>query len=347
MPDDNKLDNLIKIDEVDNSRALDVTEKQHEQLLHEFDQNIIFADIDSVVVAGMGGSALSANILKSWLGPRLKLPLEIVRDYNLPGFVNSKTLFIASSYSGNTEETVSALIEAEHKNAKIITISSGGKLQELSGSKGYPHLELPPNLQPRHAVFYSLRALAEIFDHLKLSVNAVEELIKASEFLKTESKEWSKTTPTASNLAKQIALKLEGTSPVIYGGPLMRAAAYKWKIDLNENAKNTAFWNEYSEFNHNEFIGWTGKPDQKPFSVVELRSNLEPAQVNKRYVISDELLKGSMPDPIVIKANGHGRIQQLLWAITLGDFTSMYLAILNEIDPMPVDLIEQLKNRLG
>jgi glucose/mannose-6-phosphate isomerase len=129
----------------------------------------------------------------------------------------------------------------------------------------------------------------------------------------------------------------------MYGGPLLFPAANKWKICMNENAKNTAWVYQYPEFNHNEFIGWSSHPIDKPFAVVEIRSNLEHPRVQKRFTVSERLLSGKRPAPLVVTPQGDTLLQQLVWAITMGEFVSIYLALLNGVNPTPVDLVEKFK----
>jgi glucose/mannose-6-phosphate isomerase len=340
------LDDLKCIHERDAQDALGIAEKQSKQLLEQYNvPEKTHQDVDNIVLGGMGGSALGALIAQTW--PGFNVPFEIVRSYSLPAYVGKGTLFIASSYSGNTEETLSALAEAEQRGASIVVISSGGALAEIAKAKNYWLLELPSGLQPRHAVFYSLKALLTVTDAFKVTEGKAAELATKAEFLHTAVQSWLPTVPTDKNLAKQIALECIGKSVVIYGGTLTFPAAYKWKISFNENAKHVAWCNQYSEFNHNEFIGWTKQPVDKPYTVIDLRSNLEHPQIQKRFEVSAKLLSGVRPDPIVVRPEGETILEQLLWAIALGDFVTLYTALLNGINPTPVDLIETLKKELA
>lgn len=340
------LDDLKLIHERDVQDALGIAEKQSNQLSQTYQvSNFKLSTIENIVFAGMGGSALAALIAQVW--PSFKMPFEIIRNYTLPNYVSAKTLFIASSYSGNTEETVSALNDAEARAAQIAVITSGGKLADIAKTKNYPLFVLPGGLQPRHAVFYSLKALLTFTDETGITDNTANELDSKADFLGTAIQGWLPVIPTAKNQAKQIAQECIGRSIVIYGGPLLFPAAYKWKISFNENAKQVAWCNQYSEFNHNEFIGWSRQPVDKPYTVIDLRSNLEHPQIQKRFEISSKLLSGLRPDPIVVKPSGADLLEQLLWTIALGDFVTLYTAILNNINPTPVDLIEKLKKELA
>lgn len=303
--------------------------------------------ITSLVVAGMGGSALAALLAKAWLKNDIKIPFEVLRSYDIPAYVGPNTLFIASSYSGNTEEIVSAMEQAMKNGAQMAILADGGELIDVAGSYKIAHVEIPAHLQPRMAVIYNLRGLIELLAHFGIvDANKNDEVKEAAGWLKNESMAWAKDVRTENNYAKQLAQIAVGKTPVFYGGTLTAPVAYKWKISWNENAKNVAFWNEYSEFNHNEFIGWSSHPVEKPFAVFDLISHLEHPQIIKRFEISDRLLSGMRPKSTVVTLKGVSAIQQLLWGSILADFVSIYVAILNGVDPTPVDLIEKLKAEL-
>lgn len=340
------LDDLKLIHKRDGQDALGVAEKQWAQLETVFDIPSIDGDFENIVHAGMGGSALWALVSTSW--PGFTVPFSICRDYEIPAFVSVKTLFIASSYSGNTEETISALGAAEAKGATIVVIASGGELIEIAKSKNFVYALLPKSTQPRYALLSGFKALVTILEKSGFveTNDAEKSLHSASQFLKNSIQKWVPTVPTTKNPAKQLALELMGKSTVIYAGPKLYPAAYKWKISINENAKNVAWCNQLPEFNHNEFLGWTSHPVDKPYAVVDLRSNLEHERVQKRFEVTQKLLSGKRPRTNVVEVQGDDLLQQLLWSIALGDFVSLYLALLNGINPTPVDLIEKFKKSL-
>lgn len=338
------LDDLKYIHEKDAQDALGIAERQWEQLQQVYDlQDFSFAP-DNIVYAGMGGSALEAYISVTW--PGFNLPFEIIRGYEIPQYVSEKTLFIASSYSGNTEETLQALEQAESKGAFIVIIASGGKLGEIAKAKNYPFAQIPTGYQPRHVVLYCFKALLTVLEKAGLKINEEKQLKEAVELVRHSVEQWRPEVPTSKNSAKQLALELAGKSPVIYAGPKLFPAAYKWKISFNENAKNVAWCDAFPEFNHNEFLGWTSHPVDKPYAVIELQSNLEHPRIQKRFDISNRLLSGHWPEPYIINVQGSQILAQLLWAIAYGDFVSLYVALLNGLNPTPVDLIEKLKVEL-
>lgn len=340
------LDDLKYIHEKDAQDALGIAEQQWKQL--EYDFNISWPHtkkLSNIVFAGMGGSALAALLSKTW--PKYSVPFEIIRNYEIPTYVGANTLFIASSYSGNTEETITATKAALKKGAHIAVIASGGELADLAKKETWPLLKLPGGLQPRHATLYSLKALVTILDAARGGKKEYTGMLAAkADFLKKALKTWAPTVPASRNLAKQIAQECMGKSVVIYAGPKMFPAAYKWKISFNENAKNVAWCNELPEFNHNEFLGWTSHPTDKPYTVIDLRSNLENKRVQKRFEISEKLLSGLRPHPEVVEPEGKDELEQLLWVVALGDYVSLYTALLNGLNPTPVDIIEKLKDEL-
>lgn len=341
------LDDLVYIHEKDGQDALGIAEKQWQQLAHEFAIPHLDFKPEHIIFAGMGGSALAAQLVLVW--PGVPIPFVIVRDYQVPQFVSDKTLFIASSYSGNTEETLSALQQAEAANAYIVVIAAGGKLAEIAHEKNYPLALLPEVSQPRYAALYSFKAIVTILARLQLIDNdgVMKSIGEATKVLQAATASWRPDVATHKNLAKQLALEIIGKSVVIYGGPLTYPAAYKWKISFNENAKNVAWVNQYPEFNHNEFIGWTSHPLDKTYAVIDLRSSFEHPQIQKRFEASARLLSGRRPAPHSVHAEGETLLDQLLWLIALGDFVSLYTALLNGLNPTPIDLIEKLKKELS
>ncbi len=340
------LDDLKMMHERDAQDTLGIAERQWQQLGYEFEVSQPPVAADNIVYAGMGGSALAALISVSW--PGYSLPFQVVRDYDIPAYVSPKTYFIAASYSGNTEETVSAIAQAEAKGAHIAVIAGGGKLADIAREKGYPLVILPKAEQPRYAVLYNLKALLTLLEQAGLlAADGIDaELTRGAEFLKTAVEAWLPTVPTDSNPAKQLALEIIGKSAVVYAGPKLAPAAYKWKISFNENAKHVAWWNQFPEFNHNEFMGWTKQPTDKPYAVIDLRSSLEHPRVQKRFEVTERLLSGLRPSPNIVEVQGSDMLEQLLWVIAYGDFVTLYVALLNGLNPAPVDLIETFKKSL-
>lgn len=341
------LDDPNVVQQRDPKNALGVAADQWQQV--QYPAEVVDGDHDDrqltkVVIAGMGGSALAALLTKAWLEENLRIPLEVVREYELPTYVDESTLVVASSYSGNTEETLACLQQAADLGAQRAVIAAGGQLIEIAEGEKIAHVKIPSGLQPRMAVLFNLKALLVTLMHFGIvQHDLLDEVSAAGEWLKAESDKWTPLVPMDKNLAKELALQAVGKTPVFYGGRLTGPAAYKWKISWNENAKNVAFWNVYPEANHNEFIGWSSHPVEKPFAVFDLRSSFEHPRILKRFEISDRLLSGLRPKATVVQLAGDTPLKQLLWASILADFVSIYVAVLNGVDPTPVDLVEKLK----
>jgi glucose/mannose-6-phosphate isomerase len=270
-----------------------------------------------------------------------------VRGYELPAYADEKTLVIGSSFSGNTEETLSAIENAKMRGCQIAIVAAGGKLVDMARAELHPMVALPSEVEARMAVLHNLRALAKLLESFGLAQQACDELAANAEWLKEEVDSWKAEVPAADNYAKQLANGAVGKIAMIYGGALTAPVAYKWKMAFNENAKNLAFWNQLPEFNHNEFIGWTSHPVDKPFAVFDLVSNFEHKQILRRFEVSDRLLSGSRPKSQTVKLRGENLIGQLAWASILADFVSVYLAILNGVDPTSIERVDKLKKELS
>ena len=340
------LDDLDKIGQLDSEDAFGIVENQWKQLTYQF--GTLFepkTQILNVVLGGMGGSSWPASYVKTW--PGLNLPFEIVKDYRLPSYIGENTLFIASSYSGNTEETLSMLEEAIGKNAQVIVITSGGKLKQEAEHKHIPIYLIPPNLQPRMSSFYIISALLELFTNLELvssKDSGLENRRDIGKWLHEEIQNWKPNVPIEHNPAKQLATKLFGKIVIIYSGPQLSPVSNKIKICINENAKSLAWENQYPEFNHNEFIGWTSSIPSNMFGIVEIRSDLEHPKTQLRFETTEVLLTGKRPSPNIISPQGKTLPHQIFWTSVFGDYVSLYLAMLNGQNPTPVDLIEKFKD---
>lgn len=342
------LDNAQVIAQRDSSDALGLAADTPSQLLYSFSLPVIQprAELHNVVFSGMGGSALQAELLKTW--PELPVPLIVSKEYRVPSFVNEHTLFIASSYSGNTEETLAALTAARKKGAQIAISTGGGALLEVAQQHNDVHVVIPSASQPRMAVLFAYRAAVELLvAHGLVDASVLDGLASVAGHLERSIASWTKDVPTATNPAKQLATKIAGKTPIVYSGPLMSPAAYKWKISFNENAKNTAWCGTLPEFNHNEFIGWSSHPVEKPFAVIDLVSRFEHERVLKRFEVTDRLLSGMRPKAYRVDAVGDTPLEHLLYLVLFGDFVTLYTGILNGVDPTPVELVERFKKELG
>lgn len=344
------LDDANQIRQRDTKNALGMAGEEPKQLTQALELANIpteFPTFDHVVVAGMGGSALAGDMLRDWLD--LPVPFQVVKDYVLPKYVGSTTLVIACSFSGNTEETVAAYEDARAKGAHVAIAAGKGKLLETAKTEKLPYVVMPyDGVTPRMFLPTNVRAFIQLFVAYNIVDHSVLlELESAAANLADVSKVWGIGVPFKENPAKQLAWHCAGKTPVFYAGPRFRSAAYKWKIAINESAKNTAWCDEYSEFNHNEFMGWASHPIEKPFAVFDIRSSFDDPRIARRFEISNRLLSGLRPKETEIALEGETMLEQFLWSNIFADYVSAYLGILNGVDPAPVPLIEKLKSELA
>lgn len=345
------LDNINVIKQRDPEDALGVITSQYAQVT--FDATVQNPEhdnrsISSVVVTGMGGSALAALLAKALFVSELPVSFDIIRGYRLPAYVSTHTLVIASSYSGNTEETLSAFDQAQSKGAQIGILTAGGTLLQKATDTNIAYVQLPGGAQPRMATMYNLRGLFALLQNFGIIDSRwIDELADLSDWLYEETSRWLPDIPTDSNFAKQVAIQASGKTPIFYGSPLTAPLAYKWKISWNETAKNVAFWNEFPEFNHNEFMGWASHPIEKPFAVFDIMSSFDTPRVRQRFELTNRLLSGLRPSAYTIELHGKTPLAQLLWGSILSDFASTYAAMLNNVDPTPVEFVEKLKKELA
>src|SRR4030042_512258 len=307
-----------------------------------------YAAIDKVVVLGMGGSAIGGSLLRN-LASRLTKPVIFVtRDYDLPAFIDDRTLFIASSYSGNTEETLSAFSQAVKSKCKKLAMTTGGKLKTLAEEAKVPVFLIDHASQPRAALGYSfipLIAFLQKLGFLKDKTTEVEAMIQDLERLLEE---LHATVPKKSNPAKQLSAKLQGKIAVIYGAGILSAVARRWKTQINENSKAWAFHETFPELNHNAVIGYHFPTElaSRVYVVLLRCPSLHPRTLI-RYQVTSELLKQKDISHETIDSQDKGELSQMMSLIYLGDWVSYYLAVLYETDPTPVKAIDYLKKRLS
>lgn len=348
------LDNLEIMKEIDRSNMLGVVEDFPQQCREaiEMAANTSLASLDawpdSIIVLGMGGSGIGGDVLESLLLNELTVPLCVNKGYDIPNFVNEKTLVFAVSYSGNTEETLNGFNQVLAKGAKVAVVTSGGQLEEKAQRYGLSIIKLPTGHQPRAAIgylFFPLLIILQRLNLIKSQTNQIKETLKVLDEL---SRNLSPETSLAQNQAKQIAQHLQGKIPVIYGfDNLTSVAALRWKCQFNENSKVPAFWHAFPELNHNEIVGWGLLKDiSKNFVLILLRDESEHPQMRKRINITRELIEDQVGDLYEVWAAGDSKLAKIFSAIYLGDFVSVYLAIINNVDPTPVERIELLKERL-
>ncbi len=309
------------------------------------------AAFDRVVTLGMGGSGIAGNILQAVGTATLPVPVTVLKHYRTPAFVNDRTLAFALSYSGDTEETVEMARGALAAGATLVAISSGGELARLAQESGSLHVPCPDDiLMPRLALGALVAPLFVVLFRMGMLPEAHAGLLRAQEQLARRRDQCKPSVEGVRNPARELARMIGRTIPIVYGsGGLGGVAALRWKQSVNENAKAPAFWNEYPELDHNEVCGWGqhGDVTRQVFTLVELRHGLEHARLEQRAVATRELIEEALVQVLMVEAEGEGRLAQLLDLIHVGDWASYYLALDNDVDPGPIDAINQLKASLG
>jgi glucose/mannose-6-phosphate isomerase len=299
-----------------------------------------------LVVAGMGGSAIGGNLARAALGDRASRPIVLARDYALPAWATPDTTVLCSSYSGNTEETLAVYEAAGALGARRIVTTTGGKLAESARADRVPVIPIPGGFQPRSAVAYSFVIALEVAGLCGAGERLHSEIDVAAARAEDLVDRWGPDGP-ADSLAKDLARGLHGTVPLIAGAGLTSPIAYRWKTQLNENAKAPCFWHELPELDHNEIQGWEGAPELGTFSAVFLDdSDLHP-RVRQRIELSRGLLAGQAGATYRVESIGETRTERLVSLVLLGDLVSLYLAILRGVDPTPVDALVRLKQMLA
>ena len=305
-----------------------------------------YSAVDRVVILGMGGSAIGGDLVSALAlegGP----PVLVHRDYDLP-FVDERTLVIASSYSGNTEETLSSFAKALQTPAKKLAITTGGRLKTLAEESGIPLFCFQYSAEPRAAfgyIFFSLLGLFRKLGLISIESKDIDETITILEGLSTR---LDKTAPLNTNPAKQLATRLLGSLVLVYGAGILSKVAFRWKTQFNENSKTSAFSECFPELDHNAVVGYRFPSwlAEKAFVVMLRSPSLHPRTL-MRYEVTAEILADAGIAHEVVEAEGESPLSQMMSAVLLGDYVSYYLALLNNVDPSPVAVIDYLKERLG
>jgi len=305
--------------------------------------------ISSVVISGVGGSAIGAEFVRSRLMDISKLPLSVIRHYRLPEYVNQNTLVIASSYSGNTEETISAVEEGLKKKAQIVVVTSGGKLQEMAKARGLNCFIIPSGYPPRMAIGFSIVAVFSILESLQVAPSMKNEIEESSHLLENLAREeYGVHIPESQNLAKQLARLLYGKFPVIYASSdYMDAVALRWREQIEENAKTLAGHFLLPEMTHNEIVGWHEPKDLlNRFVTIFLIDSEDHRQIKYRFDYSEKVIRKTGAEIVRLETRGKYPLARMFSLAYLSDFTSFYLALLNGIDPTPIEVIDRLKREL-
>lgn len=312
-------------------------------------ESAIMQDWDTtagLVVAGMGGSAIGGALARAAMGDHASRPIFVTRAYGLPPWTTPDTMVLCASYSGETEETLACYESAGALGAKRTVVTTGGRLAEMARADGVPVIPLPGGFQPRAAVAYMIVAALEVAALCGAGPRLTSEIDVAASHIEQLVAEWGPDAPEDS-LAKGLARGLNGTTPVIAGAGLTSPIAYRWKTQINENAKQPCFSNELPELDHNEISGWEGAASVGRFSAVFLDDSDAHPRVKERMDLTERLIAGNAAASYRLETRGQTAIERVISLVLLGDLVSIYLAALRGVDPGPVRLIDELKAALA
>lgn len=299
-----------------------------------------------LIVAGMGGSGIGGGLARAALGDHASRPIAVSKGYGIPPWATPDTTVLCASYSGNTEETLACYDAAGYVGARRVVVTSGGRLAEQARADGVPVIPIPGGFQPRAAVAYLTVATLEVAALCGVAPRMTSEVDVAASHVQALVSEWG---PEGADdaLSKQMARALVGTVPVIAGAGLTAPIAYRWKTQLNENAKVLAFSHELPELDHNEIVGWEGSEGLGPFSAVFLDDEDLHPRVRARIELTSWLLEPNASHTFRVETRGKNAVERVFSLVLLGDLVSLYVAVLRGIDPTPVTVIERLKSQLS
>jgi glucose/mannose-6-phosphate isomerase len=312
-------------------------------------ESAIMQDFDTsagLVVAGMGASAIGGALARAALGDHASRPIFVTRAYGLPPWTTPDTMVLCASYSGNTEETLACYESAGALGARRTVVTTGGRLAEMARADGVPVIPLPGGFQPRGAVAYMTVAALEVAALCGAGPRLTSEIDVAASHTEQLVAEWGPDAPEDS-LAKEIARSLLGTTPVIAGAGLTTPIAYRWKTQINENAKQPCFANELPELDHNEIVGWEGAQDVGRFSAVFLDDSDAHPRVKARVELTERMIAPTAAASFRLQTRGQTSIERVISLVLLGDLVSIYLAALRGVDPGPVKALDDLKAALA
>ena len=303
----------------------------------------------SLIICGMGGSAIAGDIISAYGQDKMAMPVWVQRNYGLPGWAGPDDLAVISSYSGDTEESLSAYNQAQKKGIRILAITSGGKLGSLCRQNNNPCLIIPGGLPPRGALGYSFFGLWGMLTKLGLIKASRSEAVEAISLLETLAAELALENPAPKNQAKELAQKLQNHLPVIYSSvDSLWPVARRWTNQINENSKMLSYCAFFPELCHNEIVGWQELPQvRRGAKIVMLSDREDHGSNNLRAGIISDILKTEAAEIITAKTRGESLLARMFSLVFLGDMASYYLALLNQVDPTPVERIKFLKSKLG
>ncbi len=323
--------------------------KEGKRIAEGADLSLNLDGIRHVVVVGMGGSAIAGDLLRCFALSEASIPISVVRNYTLPAFVDQHSLVIVSSFSGNTEETISAFGEAVNRKASLVCITSGGMVEQRAAELHLPLVKIPGGISPRAALGYSLSVLLVLADQLKLIALETDAWKEAVHLLEEKTRIYSD--PAGEHLALEIAESLVDRLPFIYSASgMLETVSLRWRGQIQENSKKLAAGNVYPELNHNEIMGWelaNGRSMHRNLGVVVLRDRQDHVRIQHRMEVTRNLLSDKAGYWVEVDSEGEHPLARMLSLIILGDWVSLYLSYRRDVDPTPIGLIDRLKKELA
>lgn len=295
--------------------------------------------INNVLISGLGGSGIGGTIVSQLTEQESSVPINVNKDYSIPAYVNEHTLVIISSYSGNTEETLSAMKQACNQEAEVVCITSGGEVLKMAEEHSLNHIIIPGGMPPRACLGYSLTQLFFMLNHYGIIGNSFEgEIGKAITLLGEEK-------ANIHEASKDLAKAIHNTTPIIYTAANFEGVGIRLRQQLNENSKQLCWHQVLPEMNHNELVGWASGTDQ--LSVIMLRNNSDYERTQTRFETCKEIFARYTPNVSEVFAKGNSDIERALYLIHFGDWLSWYLSELNGVDAMEIEVINYLKSELA
>ncbi len=345
------LDDIKKIDPKGMHTWIADFSKQAEDAVHigkEATVKLNPKGIRSIVLTGLGGSAIGGDLLRSYLADEMQMPFFVNRHYLLPEFVGKDTLVIVSSYSGNTEETISAHRDATKRRAKVLCISTGGETAAMAEKFKQPWIHIPPGLSPRAALGYSFFPLLVMFSRLRLIPSKERDMKETIQLLRTKSVLYADP-ESPENAPLKLAERLKGMLPVVYApAEHLDAVSLRWRGQFAENSKQLSSNHVLPEMNHNELVGWKVLPDlMKKMHAIFLKDSGTHKRVAVREEITKQVVSQYAGGVTEVTSEGKSLLARIFSLIHFGDWVSLYLAILNNEDPEPVKVINYLKSELA
>jgi glucose/mannose-6-phosphate isomerase len=310
------------------------------------------SNVDRVVICGMGGSAISGDLLAALVEETCPIPMIVNRSYNLPAYVKgSETLVIALSYSGTTEETLSAVSQAIERGTRLLAITTGGQLASMVEEAGGTVWTFSYSSQPRAALGWLYGLILSVAMQLGFAPNMNRDIEEAVERMRRDGEAWTVASPTSRNTAKRVAGQLMDCIPVIWGAGFLLPVARRWKTQLNENSKTSAYYEELPELNHNAVVGILAPEEiinRHKIQIIQLTSaEYDHPRVAIRHKATENLLREAGVITEVVRARGHSKLTQQMNLVQFGDYVSFFLAIGNQVDPTPIPPIVMLKQKLA